>query len=178
MNGAASQLLAFYRGTGTDPRGRLLAVILAWDHERLESVHDYIQWLFPLDQASAFNPRAPVLGRDEIETFRADVLLRQRLRDIFLVMLDFYGLELSSAGVPAVVKAPAFPDRARVWLSPGNHNHLRLTRILKSLTLLGMEELALALFRCLEAIYRESGGRISTLTYDYWHEAVARSGPY
>jgi Opioid growth factor receptor (OGFr) conserved region len=44
-----------------------------------------------------------------------------------------------------IVKAAAFPERSG-WLSPGNHNHLRLTRILRSLRLLGELRAAQALF--------------------------------
>src|SRR5271170_564607 len=40
-------LVAFYRGGYTD-NGGTLDQMLSWDDARLESVHDYIQWLFPL----------------------------------------------------------------------------------------------------------------------------------
>jgi hypothetical protein len=43
-----SQLLAFYRGEGTDAEGRFLKDIWTWTDDDLEAVHDFIQWLFPL----------------------------------------------------------------------------------------------------------------------------------
>ena len=58
---ADSPLVRFYRGDAPDARGRTLDDILAWDDEQLEAVHDYIQWLFPLDEPSRFNPDAPLL---------------------------------------------------------------------------------------------------------------------
>ena len=57
-----SPVVAFYRGEMPDSQGRRLADIQAWDDERLEIVHDYIQWLFPLPERSAFNPKAPLLA--------------------------------------------------------------------------------------------------------------------
>lgn len=42
----SSALVRFYRG-GADDRGRTLEQILAWDRDRLEAVHDDIQWIFP-----------------------------------------------------------------------------------------------------------------------------------
>ena len=52
---AESALITFYRGSGTDHAGRRIDEILSWDDAALESVHDYIQWLFPLDEPSRFN---------------------------------------------------------------------------------------------------------------------------
>jgi hypothetical protein len=40
------------------------------------------------------------------------------------------------------------------WITLGNHNHLRITRILKSLLTLGLQEEAVAFYDCLEDIYR------------------------
>jgi hypothetical protein len=42
-----------------------------------------------------------------------------------------------------------FLERSRNWLRPGNHNHLRLTRIMQSLWILGLRAEAKALQRCL-----------------------------
>src|SRR6185437_16980358 len=73
---AGSPILAFYRG-GCDDRRRRLAEILAWSDARLEAVHDYIQWIFPLPEASGANPSAPVLSQADIAAFGADPGLRQ-----------------------------------------------------------------------------------------------------
>src|SRR6266571_4801991 len=44
-------IVAYYSG-GPDAGGRMLAEILAWNDERLEAVHDFIQWVFPTRQPS------------------------------------------------------------------------------------------------------------------------------
>ena len=41
-------LISFYRGQEANNNHVTLQQILAWDDTLLESVHDYIQWLFPL----------------------------------------------------------------------------------------------------------------------------------
>ena len=44
--------------TAKGKRG-FLEDVLQWDDEKLERTHDYIQWMFPTDQESAFNASAP-----------------------------------------------------------------------------------------------------------------------
>lgn len=161
-------LLGFYRDGGRDDRGRTLDEILAWDDERLEEIHDFIQWLFPLPERSGANPSAPVLDRDMIEAFRAAPAMRDRLREAFERMLRFYGLRWTGLSVD---RADDFRVRAQNWLWPGNHNHLRLTRILRSTLLLGLETESKALFQTLNAVYREFPDRISSRTHAFWSDA-------
>ena len=161
---ANEKLLAFYRGKGTDDRGRRIDEIWSFSHEELESVHDYIQWLFPLAERSAFNPGAPLLDDETIARFRGDDAMRANLERSLRVMLDFYGLAIAGH---EILRVPTFSARSRVWLTPHNHNFLRLTRILKSLTLLGLHDRAAQLLACLEGI-----GTITEETRRYWREAV------
>ena len=67
--------MRFYRGDGTDSEGRRLEDILRWDDQTLEYVHDFIQWLFPLDEPSAVNPNAPLVTRVDRDAFAADETL-------------------------------------------------------------------------------------------------------
>jgi hypothetical protein len=60
---AARGIIAFYSGEAPDDRGRFLREIQQWPDQRLESVHDFIQWMFPLTEPSPVNPDAPVLDR-------------------------------------------------------------------------------------------------------------------
>jgi hypothetical protein len=59
---ANDPILGFYSGVEPDHRGRYLHEIQKWPDDQLESVHDYIQWLFPLPERSGFNVSAPVLN--------------------------------------------------------------------------------------------------------------------
>ena len=169
------QILDFQSGAAPDDRGRLLADIHAWDDARLEAVHDYIQWLFPLLEPSPVNPSAPVLNREIVAQFRARPELQANLRASFLRMLRFYGLEWCDGSVG---RGSNFTERSGEWLWPGNHNHLRITRILKCLGLLGLEAEARAFFTCLTEIYEEERAEprpaITAETYRFWTAAVAR----
>jgi hypothetical protein len=89
-------------------------------------------------------------------------------------MLGFYGLEIQPGSAAAVHRAANFSQRAAVWLHPGNHNHLRITRILKSLTLLGLKEEAGAFLECLEAIYADAPDKISATSLRFWRDAIGR----
>lgn len=146
--------------------------IQEWPDDRLEAVHDFIQWLFPLAEPSPVNPLAPVLDRETVEAFAARPELRESLRVSFLRMLRFYGIEMRPGPPQTVGLAANFPERAANWLHPGNHNHLRITRILKSLALLGLTEEASAFLECLETIYAEHPGRISAVSLRFWRAAI------
>lgn len=170
-----TRILEFYSGRGRDDRGRTLAEILGWSDAGLEEIHDYIQWLFPLPERSGANPEAPVLDAGTIAEFRADSALRAAIHRAFLRMLAFYGLETSQDGV---ARAASYEEKSCNWLRPGNHNHLRLTRILRSLTVLGLEQDALSLFDCLRSIYEADvstkQSRISPRTFQFWSKAVEK----
>ena len=170
----ADAIVTFYRHESTDDRGRSLRQIWGWDHARLEGVHDYIQWLFPLREPSAVNYTAPLITDSTVAAFATDAALRDNLKRSFALMLDFYGLSLleRASQRPAVVPAPSFESRRRIWLTPGNHNHLRLTRILTSLRTLGLRDYSVALFERLAAIYDSNPGSVSPITFQYWQRAM------
>ena len=114
----------FLRGTGRDGRGRRLADVLAFDDARIEAVHDFVQWLFPLAEASRAVPGAPVLGAAEAAAIRGDPQAQAGLR----------------AGLERMARFYADTDG---WLSGYDHNHLRITRIITATRdLLGPAEAA------------------------------------
>ena len=121
---ANDQLIRFYTGTGTDDRGRTIADVWRFSTDELEDVHDYIQWLFPLAERSAFNPAAPLVDAETARRFQSDAVLRKNLERSLELMLEFYDLAEPSDRL----------ERRRPWLTPHNHNFLRLTRMLKSLS--------------------------------------------
>jgi hypothetical protein len=174
-NVAESDLIAFYRGDGRDHRGRSLSDIHEFDFYELEFNHDYIQWLFPLPEPSGANASAPLLSDRDIATFASDDSLRKALLQSFAIMLQFYGLELEvRSDSVEVVRGSNYDERSALWLTSGNHNFLRISRMLRSLTLLGCSRDALALLACLEGIYLENGCTIGDTTMGYWRRAATR----
>ncbi len=162
-------LVTFYRGEAPDCQGRTLREIWAWDDDRLEEQHDYIQVLFPLKEHSQFNRQAPLLDDATAERFRSDPVIQANLRRSFQVMLRFYGFRTDDKS-GEVVEAENFADRAGEWLHPGDHNHLRITRILKCLTRCGRRQEAAAFLRRLEAVADPE--RVTRESLHYWRDAV------
>jgi hypothetical protein len=71
-----------------------------------------------------------------------------------------------------VAEGPNFTARVPdVWAAP-NHNWLRVTRILRSLRLLGLEGEARALYEWLKTLYGSRRFPITADTFRYWTEAV------
>jgi hypothetical protein len=167
-----SKLTDFYNEDDTDTKGRDFSDILDFSFKQLEQVHDYIQWLFPLTQASKFNPDAPLLTKDDIAAFEKDPILKLNFKKSFEMMLEFYGLEQNPETKEIGPAEDLFAKAFANWMTPGNHNFLRITRILRSMTLLGMKEDALEFFKALQVIYKAKADVITETTFDYWKNAV------
>jgi hypothetical protein len=166
-----SQLIRFYKGEAPDHAGRHIEDIWAFDHRRLEMVHDFIQWLFPLPDASRFNPDAPLLTLTDIAAFRSDPALQDRVRRSLDLMLDFLGLARRGS---TITRGPHFGAAGQAWLQPANHNHLRVTRILLFLGHAGLDTEARALLTCVEHIAAHEGvAAIPSRTLEFWRAAVA-----
>ena len=169
----ANPLVAFYLGDAPDSGGRWLHDVLAWKAERLEDVHNYIQWLFPTRQRSQFNPNAPTLDEATVRAFRSDDRLRVALLDSFRQMLAFYGFALHDEnGTPIVQLGGNWEARRRHWFFAGDHNLLRITRILDCLSTLGLEMHAHAFLTALDAACDAAPGTIPPRTRDFWRAAT------
>ena len=160
-----SKLSKFYNHSGTDNHGRTLKDIWAWSDDDLESVHDYIQWLFPLKEKSRYNVRAPLLTDADIGKIDKD-----SVRHSFLVMCDFYGIEYR--GVTVSKHPMTWSHKSQNWFTPGNHNFLRLTRIIKSLMLFGLKSEANTLELFLVDLYNRHATTIGEKTLEHWKAAI------
>ena len=145
---------SFLRGAGRDGSGRLLADVLAFDDTQIEAVHNFIQWLFPLPEASRAVLGAPVLGAAEAAEIRADQAARAGLTAALARMSRFY-------------------ETTNAWLVPYDHNHLRITRILTAVkTLLGADEAA-AFHALILARNEAAGGPVNRTSLSYWARALS-----
>ena len=167
-------LVRFYSPTTSAPiNNRTLTQILAYSDSALEYHHDYIQILFPLPEGSPFNPSAPIIDKATFREFRQSKELHDQLLKSLKRMLSFYGFEICTALGVKVIPAPNFQSASKNWVKKFNHNHLRITRILRSLRVLGLELEAVSFLQALELVYDEGGG-IGRKSVMFWKRAVER----
>jgi hypothetical protein len=146
-----SKITDFLIGLGTDDKGRTLDEILYWPDARLEYSHDVIQWLFPLEERSQYNYDAPVLTVLDVAVIQSNPEIKANILRAYDRFTKFY-------------------DNPQ-WLTPGNHNYLRLTRILKCLGLAGLDKEKDILKKVLNALYIQHSKVIGATTKKYWDEA-------
>ena len=172
-NPGSGPLVRFYLGTERDSSGRFIGDIRQWDYEQLERTHDYIQWLFPTRNRSRFNSSAPTLDEEQIRDFQYDDRLQAELIACFKQMLDFYGFILrEDNGCLSVERSPDWEARRGNWLTPENHNFLRITRILTSMRILWLGGHSRALLVAIEAIYKDYPDVIGNRTIGFWRSAT------
>lgn len=147
-----SRIIAYYECLGADGAGRTLDDVLSRDDEFIEDSHDFIQFLFPLPEPSAFAPDAPLLTPEDIARFKSDPFLPDRVRLALRRMRMFY-------------------ERTTAWRRAHDHNHLRITRILRFLTLVGLTAEAEEFHAWLIGVAM-GDGEISMNTAWYWVEAL------
>jgi Opioid growth factor receptor (OGFr) conserved region len=148
-----SPVHAFLDGSGRDSRGRLIETVLAFDDAQIEATHDFIQWLFPLPVPSTAQPQSPVLSTQDLAAIAADPVAIANLTRARVRMAAFY----------------ATNDHWLVW---HNHNHLRLTRILKSLRLLAGLDEAKRFYTSTVERAKASSNEISPRSLYFWLKAV------
>ena len=100
-----------------DHRGRTVETYLSADDAWLEDWHDWVQWAFPNEEPSVFNPDAPLWARDEAAALPA--LGRANLARL-------------------LARYRAFLSRMRCWRCGFDHNHARITRVLLCLRAAGL----------------------------------------
>ncbi|KAG5835676.1 hypothetical protein ANANG_G00246540 [Anguilla anguilla] len=142
------------------------------DYERLEYVHSYIQWLFPLQEAG-MNYRAKELTKKEIEKFCKDEEAKKRLVESYELMLDFYGIRLVDKSTGRVERSEKWEERFDN-LNRNTHNNLRITRILKSLGELGFKhyQAPLVKFFLEETLIHDNLKNVKQSVMDYFLFAV------
>ena len=135
----------------TGPADQLCALVL--DDMSLERVHDYIQWLFPLMEPSRAVPGSPVLSAAERDLIRGDESLQQAL-------------------LRAAARMQRFYDKNDHWLRAYDHNHLRITRILRALRMLVGVEAAEGFLAAVMARHLGAGHPVNPQSVAFWQEAL------
>lgn len=139
---------------------------LAENEDWIESNHRFIQWLFPLNERSMFNPSAPVLTVEQIEALKKDTVFQKHLERSFLIMLRFYGFTVDEKNLERIFLSDVKKAQNN-WLISYDHNQLRISRILNCLDLFDRDDLSGAFRNALKDAY-EKYGIINTETIQYW----------
>ncbi|XP_038127405.1 opioid growth factor receptor [Cyprinodon tularosa] len=142
------------------------------DYKKLERVHSYIQWLFPLREPGV-NYMASELTKKEIEAFKKNEDAKRRLVEAYELMLGFYGIRLVNKNTGEVKRAENWKERFGN-LERNMHNNLRITRILKSLGELGFEHYQAPLVRFFleETLVKKTLSNVKRSVLDYFLFAV------
>lgn len=147
-----SAITDFLDGTGPDAADRSLETVLAFGPSSLERHHDFIQWLFPLAEPSLAVPGSPVLTEADIIHLQQSQAARRNLARAAAQMAHYYA-------------------EGGDWLRPHDHNHLRITRIIKSLRLLAGDAAADAFRDRIERRVENTRAPVSPATRAYWARA-------
>ena len=144
-----SPVVAFLEGEGPDARGRTLFDVLAFGDAAIEQHHDFIQWLFPLTEPSAAVAGSPVLEPQDVTAIQDSTLAQCAL-------------------AAATDRMDRFYRAAHGWLAPNDHNHLRITRIIRSLRLLCGDEQADAFRAAILWRVEATQAPVSARSRGYW----------
>ncbi len=147
-------LVNFLNETGPDHQERYLRDIWDFDDKAIEQTHDFIQWMFPLTEKSMSVPGVPTLSAEDIETIRTSEVARANLQKSANWYLGFL-------------------QRNDHWIKAYDHNHLRITRAIKSLRLLVSQETAEAF---LNIVFDITGDRVNVVRRDaigFWKSGVS-----
>ena len=137
-------LVDFLKGTGPDHQGRYLRDIWDFEDTAIEQTHDFIQWLFPLAEKSMSVLSAPTLSADDINRIRKCDIARANLENSAQWYLEFL-------------------TRNDHWVRSYDHNHLRITRAIKSLGLLVSQSAAEGF---LNSVFQIIGDRLKLIRQD------------
>lgn len=143
------KLLSFLQDVRPDHRGRFLSDIWRFSDAQIEFTHDFIQWVFPLDEPSGAQPDAPVLEPAEIELIHKSApatMNVERSTEWFL----------------------GFLARSSDWLAPYDHNHLRITRMIRSNRLLLGELAAESARNRVLQLLEKSQGKVGEAAIGFW----------
>ena len=145
-------IVGFLEGKTPDHRGRSLSMLWKQTDDDAENTHDYIQWIFPLDEPSQAINIAPVLNDFDIREIRENRHATENLKESARWFLGFL-------------------ERNDHWITNYDHNHLRITRAIKSLRLLTSDLVADAFRDKVIALAGVNLNLVDQEARDFWNSA-------
>ena len=156
------KILNFLNGIGVDFKNRSVDDFLECSDEEIEKCHDRIQYAFPLHEESDHAHTYPVITPQIAEMVKKDSEAINNLKKLTDRMKKFYA-----------IGEYYDKDRQRKWCKPSDHNLLRITRIIRSLRLFGLEKEAKD-FYVHASMAADMFLPNNSITVKYWEKALAR----
>lgn len=150
-----TQLTKFLLSDGKIPNGNTFGQIMNQRTAVFEMAHDQIQWMFPLPEPSKVQPGAPILTLTEFHELKAGYFHLDRLVSGKRFMLEFLG-------------------NYKLWMNVSDHNHLRISRVIKCASLFRGPVYADDFRVMVWKILRDNGRHqiINNTTVAHWLNAV------
>lgn len=111
------EIMKFYRDEPNVSGHIWSRCIKDFDSQEWDSIHDFIQWVFPSNEPSLFNPDAPILDEETVAKMLIDPDVSYRFNESVLRM-KYELLQTES------------------WWRYESHNFRRVTRTIKSISLI------------------------------------------
>ena len=152
-------IIPFLKGTEKDYKGRTYGEMLKWSDVELERCHDQVQHCFPLHEGSKSAKTYPVLTKEVVEEAKQDEDVLNNLRKGADRFSRFFGIGKYSD-----------VHKQKAWCRFMDHNLLRITRIIRSLRLFGLDKEAKEFYE--SAVKAGNNCGIDNITQDYWSKAM------
>ena len=98
-------MLNFLKGNETDVYKRYLKDMWIMSDDQIENIHNFIQWVFPLNERSNAVPKSPILTNEEIISIKKSETAQKNIKKSAEWFLEFL-------------------SRNSYWICQNNHNHL------------------------------------------------------
>lgn len=162
-----NSIIDFYSDPTFSYGGPSLMDILSYSDRKFETSHTHIQILFPTREPSKYNPRATLLTDEVVNAFADSKVLRSNFALSIARFRTFLDLDRE------ITKDSYKPH----WLTPMNHNHLRITRALHSIRELHPFHLNSFYHDLMNTIELDDEYSISETTLKFWLGALLGKDP-
>jgi len=142
----------FLKGNEPDVYKRYLKDIWMMSGDQIENKHNFIQWIFPLNVKSNAVPSSPILTKKEIICIKKSEIVQKNIKKSAEWFLKF----LSSNSY---------------WICQNNHNHYRITRVIKSLRLIHSNEEAEKFKNSIMNLIQGNEKKINLTNIQYWKDS-------
>jgi hypothetical protein len=142
----------FLKGNKPDIHKRYLKDIWMMSDDQIENKHNFIQWIFPLNVKSNAVPSSPILTKKEIICIKKSEIVQKNIKKSAEWFLKF----LSSNSY---------------WICQNNHNHYRITRVIKSLRLIHSNEEAEKFKNSIMNLIQGNEKKINLTNIQYWKDS-------